>query len=144
MYRSVVVSAALVLLCGCNDGSTMPSDVNEFLQSTCTDMGRADPSARSDQLATGMIAKTCTCYAGRMRSIGGDEEELHEEVWRTIAITSETSEEKEMGDIGREIAAQLENNPDAYAFSMSEFARVGRFIGELGNEFERTGKCPTR
>ena len=142
MYKALVVLSTLAFISACEDTSIETREINAQLATQCTSIVEAAPEARPEQLQSGMLARICTCYAGLVPTLGPDVERTHMAVWEAmIALKAETGLNG-VEALGDEMLARIREAPEAFDFSSAEFSDAGSFVGYIGNEIEKTGKCP--
>lgn len=112
------------------------------LASLCLSIVEADPAARADQIASGMLAKTCDCYAEAVAALDPKSQRTHVAVWDAMnELTTETGVEG-VEALGGEMMSRIDAAPDDYEFGAGEFSKIGRFVGTIGNRVDATGDCP--
>lgn len=142
MRLSTSLLVGFVVVGACGKSALEQTAERLPLASLCLSIVEADPAARADQIASGMLAKTCDCYAEAVTALDPKSQRTHVAVWEAMnALTTETGMEG-VEALGGEMMSRIDAAPDTYEFGAGEFSEIGRFVGTIGNHVDATGNCP--
>lgn len=142
MRRSTCLLMGFLVAGACGNSSLEPTATNPQLASLCISIVEADPAARPNQLRSGMLSKTCDCYAEAVAVLDPNIQRMHVGVWEEMNTLKIETGIESVEALGTEMMTRINAAPDAYEFGAGEFSEIGRFVGDIGNHVEASGDCP--